>query len=371
MVSLDGFRWDYTSLANTPVLDSLKAVGAIAESLISSFPTKTFPNHYTLATGLYPDHHGIVENSFYAPNLDKYYKISDRNAVENGEFYGGEPIWVTAEKQNLKSATFFWIGSEAEINGYRPTIWKRYDHDLPYIQRVDSVVSWLSLPENRRPHLVMWYVDEPDHTGHIYGPHSDENKAVIENLDSLMGYYFTQMRKLPIFDQLNFIITSDHGFGETSNDRLVLIDQHIDTAEIAYIGGWNPIFNLKAKPGKVESVYQRLKNTPHLHVWKHDSLPERLHYGKNPRTLDMTIVAYPGWAIANSWKPKTGGGAHGYDNAFKDMDAIFYCAGPAFRKGTVHPSFENIHVYALMAEILQLKPAKTDGNLQEVQSMLK
>jgi len=371
MLSLDGFRWDYTEFASTPVLDSLKNAGVMAESLKPSFPTKTFPNHYTIATGLYPGHHGIVNNSFYAPDLDKYYQISDREAVENGDFYGGEPIWVTAEKQNLKSATLFWVGSEAEIKGYRPSIWKRYKHELPYLSRVDTVIKWLSKPEATRPHLVLWYVDEPDHTGHGDGPNGSETKAVIENLDSLLGHYFTEMRKLPIFDQINFIITSDHGMGETSNERVIFIDQVFDTADVEYMGGWNPNFNMKVKPGKLDIVYDQLKNTPHLFVWKHDSIPERLNYGNNPRTLDLSIVAYPGWAIATTDRPNVGGGAHGYDNEFKDMHAIFYAAGPAFKKGYVHPTFENVNIYPLIANILKLTPAKTDGSIENVEGMLK
>jgi len=371
MLSLDGFRWDYPQFMNTPVLDSLKKAGVMAESLKPSFPTKTFPNHYTIATGLYPDHHGIVENTFYAPDLDKYYSVSDRAAVEDGEFYGGEPIWVTAEKQNVKSATLFWVGSEAEIKGYRPSIWYKYDNAVPYKSRVDSLVKWLSLPEDKRPHLILWYIYEPDHTGHKAGPYGEETKAVVESLDSLLGYYFTQMRKLPIFNRINFIVTSDHGMGETSMDRRVIIDDYIDTADLKYIGGWNPDFNLKVKPDKLDKVYHQLKNTPHLLTWKHDSLPVRLHYGTNPRTLDLTIVAYPGWAIASSWKPKTGKGAHGYDNDFKDMHAIFYAAGPAFKKDYVQPTFENVNIYPLIADILKLNPAKTDGKLENVAGMLK
>ena len=371
MLSLDGFKWDYTEYSNTPVLDSLKKVGVIAKSLKPSFPTKTFPNHYTIATGLYPDHHGIVNNSFYAPDLDKYYQIRDRDAVENGDFYGGEPIWVTAEKQSLKSATLFWVGSEAEINGYRPSIWMRYNHDLPYKTRVDTVIKWLSGSESTRPHLVMWYVDEPDHTGHGDGPNGLETIAVIESLDSLLGYYFTEMRKLPIFNQINFIITSDHGMGETSNDQVILIDQVFDTADIEYMGGWNPNYNIKVKPGKLEKVYQQLKSTPHLFTWKRDSIPDRLIYGNNPRTLDLTIVAYPGWALATTDRPNVGGGVHGYDNDFKDMHTIFYGAGPAFKNGFVHPTFENVNIYLLIANILKLTPVETDGKIENVEGMLK
>ena len=172
------------------------------------------------------------------------------------------------------------------------------------------------------------------------------------------------MRKLPIFDELNFIVTADHGMGPTDDDHVIFIDQLLDTADIEFIDGFNPDMNIKVKPGKLEKVYTALKKTPHLYAWKHDSLPERLHYGHNIRTQDITIVAYPGWAIASKAKPKVGGGAHGYDNDFKDMHAIFYAAGPAFKKDFIQPTFENVNIYPLVAEILDLNPAKTDGELK-------
>ncbi len=371
MLSLDGFRWDYPDFANTPVLDSLKRAGVIAESLKPSFPTKTFPNHYTIATGLYPDHHGLVNNSFYAPDLDKYYKISDRTAVENGAFYGGEPIWVTAEKQNVNTATFFWVGSEAEIEGIRPEYWYKYDKSVPFKSRVDTVKYWLSLPEGERPHLMLWYYYQPDHIGHEAGPYGEQTIAMVEKLDSLLGYYFTQMRKLPEFDKLNFIITSDHGMTETSNDRVVMIDQYLDTVDIDIFIGRNPNYNIKVKPGKLDKVYGELKKIPHIFAWKHDSVPARLHYGHNPRTLDITIVAYPGWSIVSSWRKRIGNGNHGYDNSFKDMHAIFYAAGPAFKKDFVHPTFENVNIYPLIAKIMKLQPAPTDGKLKNVFTMLR
>ncbi|HEY9115878.1 MAG TPA: ectonucleotide pyrophosphatase/phosphodiesterase, partial [Bacteroidales bacterium] len=370
MLSLDGFRWDYTEMANTPVFDSLKKVGVIAESLKPSFPTKTFPNHYTIATGLYPDHHGIVENNFHANDLGKEYSVMNRESVEDGSFYGGEPIWITAEKQGMKSATLFWVGSEADIMGMQPSIWYSYSETLSFDDRIDSVYKWLSLPEAIRPHLILWYYPEPDHTTHEVGPYSPVTIELIEALDSHLGEFFTEMRKLPIFDQLNFIILSDHGMGPTDDEHVIFIDQVVDTADIEFFDGWNPDMNIKVKPGKLEKVYSALKNTPNLFAWKHDSLPERLKYGHNVRTQDITIVAYPGWAIGSTAKPNVGGGTHGYDNDFKDMHAIFYAVGPAFKENYQHPTFENVNIYALIAEILNLVPAETDGKLENVEGML-
>jgi len=371
ILSLDGFRWDYPQMANTPTLDSLKKAGVIAESLKPSYPTKTFPNHYTMATGLYPDHHGLVDNYFHATDLNRIYSMRDREAVMDGVFYGGEPIWVTAENQGMKSATFFWVGSEAEIKGVRPTYWYQYDWTIPFEDRIDSVVHWLSLPENKRPHLIMWYYSEPDHTGHIAGPESEELKVLVEELDTYLADFFTEMRKLPLFDKLNFIITSDHGMNATSNEKRIFIEQVIDTSQIEYMDGITPNVNIKVKEGMLDEVYADLQAAEHLQAWKHGQLPERLHYGTNIRTQDISLVADPGWTIATSKHPDAEKGAHGYDNDLKDMHAIFYAAGPAFKSDYVHPTFENVNLYILMAHILDLSPASTDGSLSNVEQMLK
>ena len=370
MVSLDGFRWDYTQYAKTPVLDSLAKAGVMAEALIPSFPTKTFPNHYTMATGLYPDNHGIVLNGFYAEDLKMDYNKSDKSTVGDSRFYSGEPIWTTAELQNVKSATFFWVGSEAESNGVRPTLWEKYDHYLPFEARIDSVYKWLSLPENQRPHLVMWYYHEPDAIGHGKGPRSKELVDEIEELDTYLGDFFTKLRTLSYYNQLNFIVTSDHGMGELSIDKQVILDDIIDTANLAYFDGWNPIWNLKVKDGKLDEVYSNLKDNEHIQSWYRDSIPERLHYGTNPRIYDITVVAKPYWSVYWSWNIGSSLGAHGYDNSFKDMHTIFYAAGPAFKKDYIAPEFENVNIYPLIAEIMELKPAKTDGDLMNVENML-
>ncbi len=371
VLSLDGFRWNYPEEAKTPVLDSLKKAGVFAE-MIPSFPSKTFPNHYTIATGLYPDHHGIVMNQFYAPGLKKYYSVSNRKSVRNGVFYGGEPIWNTARKQGVCSATLFWVGSEANIQKMHANYWYPYNQKLPFASRIDSVAHWLSLPKKVRPHLIMWYYPEPDGTGHHYGPHSKQVIQMLEQLDTWLGKFFTTMRRLPNFKQLNFIITSDHGMQTLSPKREIILDKHVDTADLKIISGSNPVFNIQVKPGKLQVVYKALKKVAHMHVWKHDSLPGYLHYGHNPRTLDLTMVADPGWSLYWSWRISGEKGTHGYDPyTDRAMHAIFYAAGPAFKNGYQGHSFKNVDLYPLMAKILHLKPAPTDGNLNEIKAMLK
>ena len=187
LVSLDGFRWDYNKLYKTPNLNKLAAEGVKADRLIPSFPTKTFPNHYTIATGLYPDHHGLIDNSFPAPDLGLFYRMGDRTTVENPLFYGGEPVWVTAEKQGVRTASFYWVGSEAPVGGMHPTYWKKYTETSTYEARIDTVIKWLGYPPEKRPELVTLYFDEPDKTSHDFGPVSLQTELVVERLDDSLN----------------------------------------------------------------------------------------------------------------------------------------------------------------------------------------
>lgn len=371
VVSIDGCRWDYPDRTFTPTLDSIEKHGVRAVSLKPSFPTKTFPNHYSIATGLYPDNHGIVQNLFYAPKLEKSYTIRDRNAVENPEFYGGEPIWVTAERQGVKAASFYWVGSEAAIKGIRPTYWKKYKHGFPFEQRIDSVGSWMELPENKRPQLVMLYFHEPDGIGHRYGPDSKEVSDNVSYLDSLIGVLSKKINKLPIAENINLIVASDHGMGNVDSSRQVFIDHYIDTAWFSRIIGHNPSFLLEVKEEFRDTALKVLQTIPHISAWKSENVPEHLNYGKNPRTLDFVLVADSAWAIALSDDPIHYKGAHGYDNRNKDMHAIFYASGPAFKKGFKTETFENVDIYPLACKILKLNSSNTDGSLKNVSEMLK
>lgn len=371
LISLDGFRWDYPIIYSTPNIDAFGQSGVRAQSLISCYPSKTFPNHYSIATGLHPDHHGIVNNSFYDPELG-YYRLGDRKSVENGKFYGGEPIWVTAEKQGVKTASFYWVGSEAPIQGIQPTYWKRYAQKVPFTQRVDTVLKWFTLPVEQRPRLVTFYYHEPDWVSHDYGPVSPQTRKVVEQLDSLIGYFLNRLSELPIAGKLNIIILSDHGMAEISSQRVVNLSDYLDKQNFKYISGGNPVYTLQPQPEHYQAVLAKLKSIPHLKVWERNEIPKRYVYGSNPRVNDILVEAELGWSV--TWsddKDSYSGGTHGYDNLIPDMQGIFYAKGPAFKSGYVHPSFFNVNVYSIIANILNLKPAKTDGNLEEVQGMLK
>ncbi|NQV41660.1 MAG: alkaline phosphatase family protein [Candidatus Marinimicrobia bacterium] len=374
MLSLDGCRWDYPQMADMPNLEAIAREGVKLESLQPAFPSKTFPNHYSIATGLYPDHHGIVQNTFYDPDMDAYYKIRDRDAVANKDFYGGEPIWVTAEKQGLKSASFYWVGSEAPVNGTYPSRWKKYDHHFSYEARVDTVIAWLSLPKKDRPRLITWYYPEPDEVGHNTSPESEKTRLKLEYLDSLIGDFRHKLAKLPIADQINIIVTADHGMTRITGDKWIYFEDYIQPAWLDTSLGSTPVWMFDVKEGYEDSVYLNLKRAEHLNVWKKDSIPDTLHYGKNSRVMDIVVTPDLHWSIGwgdRKYPLDMVGGAHGYDPRYKDMHAIFYASGPAFKHGYVHPTVENINIYPLLAKILNLQPAETDGKLENVSRMLK
>jgi len=370
VLSMDGFRWDYTDKVPTPTFDSIAANGVKAVSLKPSFPSLTFPNHFSMATGLYPDHHGIVHNSFYDPALDRYYKIGDRKAVEDGLFYQGDPVWNIAENQGITSASCFWVGSEAPVNGKQPTYWKRYDHGMPFGDRIDTVIAWLSLPEQQRPHLVMFYFHEPDSKGHKHGPDSREIEETVVLLDSLAGVLCRKLNTLPIAGEINLIITSDHGMGATSPSHPVKVYKYIKSKWFSKIQGYNPVACFQLQPQYEAKAIEALKNISHTRAWKTTEIPERLHYGSNPRTLDAILVADSGYALKMDRKGWIGKGAHGYDPDNRDMHAFFYAIGPAFKKGYLQPTFENVDLVPLFGEILGLTLPPVDGKRERIEGML-
>lgn len=372
MVSMDGFRWDYTDKFPTPNFDRLAARGVKAESLIPCFPTKTFPNHYSIVTGLFPDHHGIVLNGFYDPESGRYFRLSDRETVRDGSFYTGEPIWITAEKQGLKTASYFWVGSEAACDGIYPSIRKEYDHDYPFEARIDSVVSWLSLPEDQIPRLTTLYFHEPDGEGHRLGPDHPGLGRTIIYLDSLLGDMMDKLERLPVYPRLNLILTSDHGMSAVSPDRYTDLADYFDSSWVDIIIGYNPNYVVRAAGEFYDSILSRLGKIPRVTGWPSEQVPERLVFGKNPRTLDFVLLADSAWSVGwNELPDKESYGAHGYDNANRDMHAIFYAAGPAFKSGYLQPSFSNTDIYSIIADILDIEPAETDGSLEDVRDMLR
>jgi predicted AlkP superfamily pyrophosphatase or phosphodiesterase len=372
VLSMDGFRWDYADRADTPNLDYIAQNGTKAEYVIPAFPSKTFSNHYTMATGLYPDNHGIVDNNFYCPDLKLRYRIGDNKAVGNPDFYLGEPIWVTAENQDVTTASYFWVGSDVNINNVLPTYSKKYNHTTSFEDRIDTVLYWLNLPEEMRPRLIMFYFDEPDSQGHTSGPDSKEIEILSNRLDSLVGVLISGIQNLPIADKVNIIVTSDHGMTATSKDTYINLLDYVDRDLIKWYQGGNPMFSIETVEGMKDSVYQILQNIDNISAWKKEEMPERFNYGKSNRIRDLIILADSGWSVGiGEARDDFYKGGHGWDNANKDMHTIFYAMGPNFKKGFIQQPFELVDLYPLLSKILGLKPAEVDGKLERVIEMLK
>ena len=371
VVSFDAFRWDYHTLYKTPNFDQLAKDGVKADMMFSSFPTNTFPNHYSIATGLYPDHHGLINNNFFAPDLGLFYEMSDRNAVENPDFYGGEPMWVTAEKHGLKTATYFWIGSEAPVGGTHPSYWKKYDGNVTFTARVDSVVKWFGYHEDKRPRLVNLYFEEPDATCHEFGPISDVTEALVENLDSLLGVLRKKLANLPNGNKINLIVLSDHGMATVSPDRYINIMSVVPERMIASFSGGNPVLLVNPAEGKTDSLLALINNVEGIRAWKKSELPAKWHYGTHPRIPEIVVVADSSWRFGMSDRAPTGRGAHGYDNYNPELYSIFYAAGPAFKKNHTIKELNNVDVYNLVCKILKITPAPNDGNPKVIREMLR
>ncbi len=379
LISLDGFRWDYVQKYNPPHLSNFIKSGVKAESLIPSFPSKTFPNHYTIATGMYPDKHGILGNSFYNNEKNLTYNIRNREMVEDGSFYGGSPIWVEADKASMVSASYFFVGSEADIQGIRPTYYKIYDGKIKNEDRISQVIDWLNLPKLKRPHIITMYFSDMDNTGHKYGPNNDEKlKKALFDLDNNLGSLFKSVKAtgLPV----NIVIVSDHGMTELSTSNLIPIEPiKNDNLFLAIDNG--SIVNIHPKKDvEITSIFQYLKEKEtHFKVYKTENTPG---FEYKPQNKDWGVIQLiPDFGYYFSSKERiaslrkngiTAIGVHGYDTKQKDMDGIFYASGPAFKNNYTIPSIKNIHIYPLMCKLLELDiPNDIDGILSQTEDTLK
>lgn len=379
IISLDGSRWDYADYYDMPFFDSLATVGVKAR-MEASFPSSTFPNHYTMATGLVPDHHGLVNNSFWNPDTQHGYAIGDKESRYDARYYGGEPIWITAQKQGVKCGVVYWVGSDIPVgpegNAY-PTYYRHWDEDphWTFEERCDEIVRLLSLPQKERPRLVMGYFDEPDHQGHVHGPISPECKQMTERMDSLMHSLYLRLKALPIGKKLNFILAGDHGMTEISPERFIGWYDVMPEEWIERIVGNLPT-SIWVKEGYVDSLYNRLKQVEHLNVWKHGEVPAYLNYGTSNRLGDLIVSPDLGWQF--NFAPSRNHGTHGFDPTETDMMVAFRAVGPDFKEGYEAPftegeksAFHNTDLYPMLCKLLGVKPASVDGKLERIQKILK
>ncbi len=373
LVSLDGFRYDYAKKYGARHLLAMATHGASApEGMIPSYPSLTFPNHYTLVTGLYPEHHGIVGNQFYDPQRKETYSYRDPKTNLDGSWYGGTPLWSLAEKQGMRSACFFWPGSEAEIAGERPTYYLHYDDHFPDDKRIDQVIAWLKLPAEQRPHFITLYYPEVDHAGHDYGPDSPQTAEAVRHLDGLMGTLETDLKALDL--PIDLIIVSDHGMVKIQGSW-------IDLDQFAPLDGLTTVGSYLYAPNEASThaVYQKLKAADAAFVvYRRGNVPAELHFNSNPREGDPIIVARGPYAIrahgpsANHEDRAPTPGNHGYDpTMMPEMKAVFYAEGPDIRAGVKLKPFENVNVYPLIVQLLGLDSPPVDGSFGVLSGVLK
>jgi predicted AlkP superfamily pyrophosphatase or phosphodiesterase len=379
LVSFDGWRWDYHTRVPVPHLQRLIARGVRAEGLIPAFPSKTFPNHYTVVTGLYPEHHGIVANNIWDDASRRTFALDRRKEVSDAMWWGGEPIWVAAERAGQRTAPLFWPGSEAPIGGGRPANWAPYDEGVPASQRIRQVLELLDRPVAERPTFMTLYFEDTDTAGHDDGPDSQALRDAAIRVDAYLGQLMAGLERRGLLDRVNIVVVSDHGMAATSTSRVVLLDDYIALDDVTIVD-INPTLGIFPDEGKADGVYRALRNAhPRLKVYRREETPAHWHYRDHPRIPPIVGVVDEGWQImrrssfesimARTVRPA--GGQHGYDPRVRSMRGLFVAAGPAFKQGITVPAFENVHIYNALARILGVVPAKNDGNPEVARRLLR
>ena len=371
LISFDGWRWDYIDRLPVPNVRALAARGIRAERLIPSFPSLTFPNHYTIVTGLRPARHGIVANDIVEPETGD--RFSNSTAVSRDpRWWGGEPLWITAIRQGRRAASVFWPGTEVEIDGARPTHWLPYDGTMPNEARVERLLSWLDRPEEERSAFLTLYFEEVDTIGHDFGPLSPELERAAARLDAALGQLVDGVRRRGLDARVHYVLTSDHGMAELSFERLLLLDDLIDVGrvDVIYSGALLLLAPLK---GSALDLQRALDGRhPALRVYLSENLPARLEYRGHPNIAPVVGLVDDGWTVTTRaeheqrLRDRTGraGGAHGYDPEFVSMSGLFVAAGPRLRQGMVVATLDNIHVYEFVCALLGLEPAANEGRAE-------
>ncbi|MDO5104383.1 ectonucleotide pyrophosphatase/phosphodiesterase [Capnocytophaga sp.] len=382
LVSFDGFRHDYAEKYNLLNFKKLVKEGASAEMMLSSFPSKTFPNHYSIITGMYAGNHGLVDNKFYVKEKDAFYTIGDRSKVEDASYYKGYPLWQWLQKHGMKTASYFWVGSEAPIQGEFPTYYYKYDEKVPDEERINQVMRWFGMPKSQRPRFITLYFSLVDTEGHHSGPNSEKLKETVQEADRLLGIIIEKVKKtnLPI----TTIVVSDHGMTEmeSNDENLVYIEEVADylkdKAKFVNNGMHGHIY--VKNPEKINEIYDYVQSklAPRVSLYYRNETPAHWHYNKDERIGDIFLICeHPYYMIPNKNHPtakKTNKwGTHGYDPyTTPDMGGIFYAFGHNIKEGYKLKSFENINVYPLITNILGVNPpAEIDGKEHVLQPVLK
>ncbi len=358
------------------ILDKMKKEGVHALSLRPSFPTKTFPNHYSIVTGMYPENHGIIFNSFINPITKEKYRLGDSLAVRNSEWYLGEAFWQTAERNGIKTASFFWPGSEVTLDYRRPTYYEKYEHNKPYRERIDGVINWLELPQEERPHFITLYFHDTDSYGHKYGPNSPEINQSIQRLDTLINYLNNKLLEIGMKDSTNIIIVSDHGMTEISEERTINIEEMLNNYNVR-IDGSKPLMMIEPEKESFQEVYNLLKdNEFHYKTYLKEEMPQHYHFSQHPFISPILLVADVGWSLVNNFWLKGmqnnySKGNHGYDNNHTDMHGVFIAQGPSFKENYKTGTILNVDINPLLCKIFGISPrTNIDGKLERIEFIL-
>lgn len=378
MIGLDGLSPEMLARWDAPNLKALAARGVTADAMIPVMPSVTFVNFYSIATGLYPESHGMVANAPYDRALDEQFQSA--TGPQEARWWQGEPIWVTAEKQGLPTAIMFWLGSEVDHQGVRPTRWTPYQHDKPYQERVDEVLAWYDGPEDARPRFAAVYFDRVDTAGHFFGPDAPETEAAVAEVDGYVGQLVEGLRARGVIQNTTIIVVSDHGMARIKSEQIVEVGSHLDLTKLVvpqfagpYGGSAQPFLQVYGEAGDIETAYAGLKGLhPHIDVWRRGEMPAHFRFDHPTRGPDLFILAAPGWLVRSAdvggWRPPIPG-VHGYNNLDPSMRATFIGAGPIFPEGETADAFENVNVYLMAACALGIVPAKTNGDPAIVESI--
>ena len=368
LVSIDGLRADEVGSGRMPTLDRLAAAGVQADWMTPSYPTLTFPNHYTLVTGLRPDHHGIVNNTMHDPVLGKF-SLGRQEAVEDPRWWAaGEPLWVTLQNQGGIAATMFWPGSEAAIAGQHPRYWHPFDAKVTAAQRVDQVLTWLDLPDAQRPGFITLYFDHVDHAAHVDGPHSAGTHEAMREVDAALQRLLAGLDVRGLRERIDLVVVSDHGMAEIPGGHAIVLDDFIATEafDVVTLGA---AAGLEPAVGDARAADALLGRHDHFACWRKHELPPRWHYGTHPRIPSILCQADVGWELTTRERkrPESGvHGRHGFAPESVDMRAVFIAIGPDFATGKQVAAFDNVDVYPLLTGLLAVPAQANDGDLESL-----
>jgi predicted AlkP superfamily pyrophosphatase or phosphodiesterase len=374
LISADGFRYDLADKYQAKNLIRLSSSGVAADYMQSVFPTLTFPNHYSIITGEYPGHNGIVDNSFFDPARDQIYTMGNKKAVEDSSWYGATPLWVLAEKQSMLTASFYWVGAEAAIQGVRPTYYYKFNSLIPMKDRIQEVRNWLLLPEEKRPHLITFYIPDVDHEEHLHGVDSKQTENAVHYVDNAVARLVKSLDSLNL--PVNYIFVSDHGMVDIDTLHTLSIPKTFDTSRFVILNSQAIVHMYARDTAYISAAYKELKSAAKDYdVYLAINIPVRWHYNKKNdhfnRIGDIILVSHPPKVFnlnGHHLNPAT----HGFDPALAVMHATFYAWGPAFKTNYKIRGFENINIYPLITDILQLKITDpVDGNIRVLKPILR